>query len=151
MEALDVILYRAPLAQSLQLLLCLLLFCGGGECHGNFLSKLLPVRPRCPVTCVHTGLLHPEPAAGTLLQPSTSDVNPLVRSAWRQLQLVCSLFKPVLDNRESFPSELAWGLQFHLPTSSSHCPSAAPPMRGDNGGGTWMKPIEDAAPSCTTR
>ena len=120
-KVLDIILYKARLAQSLQLLPCLLLFCDGGEGRSNFPSEVPLVRLGCPVTCTDTGLLRLEPAAGTLLQPSTSKVDPLASSAWEQLQPICSLLQLVPDNRESLSSELRWGLQFHMPTNSSHC------------------------------
>ena len=80
MEAVYVVMYRSRLAQSLQLLPCLLLFYDGGEGRSNFPSEFPPIRPGCPVTCADTSLLRPEPAASTLFQPSTSDIDPLVWS-----------------------------------------------------------------------
>ena len=55
------------------------------KADGNFPSELPPVRPGSPITCADTGLLRPKPATSTLLQLSTSDVDPLVWSAWGQL------------------------------------------------------------------
>ena len=106
MEALDVVLYRASLAQFLQLLPCLLLLCDGREGRGYFLSEVMPIRLGCLITYMGTGVLRPKLVAGTLLQPSTSKFNPRVWSAWGQLQLVCSLFTPILDSGESFTNEL---------------------------------------------
>ena len=81
-EALDVFMYKANLAQSLQLFLCLFFLYDGRKGHSYLSSKLPPVCPGCPVTCTDTGLLRLEPAASTLLQFDTNKVDPLVWSAW---------------------------------------------------------------------
>ena len=52
-----------------------------------------------------------------------------------------------------FPVNFAGGSNFicpQAPPTAGTGPGAAPPMRGDNGGGTWMKLVEDVAPGYTT-
>ena len=76
------ILHKASLAQSLQLLPCLLLLYDGGEGCNYLLSELSLVHLERPITCMNTGLLYPKPTADTLLQLGASNVDPLVWSGW---------------------------------------------------------------------
>ena len=112
-EVLDVVLYRASLAQSLQLLPCLLLLSDSRECCSYLPSEL-------PLICLSPPWILVFSTLNQLLAPFSNLVL-IMLSAWEQLQLVCGLFQLVLDSGESFPSELRWGFQFHIPTSSSHC------------------------------
>ena len=52
-----------------------------------------------------------------------------------------------------FPMNFARGSNFicpPAPPTAGTSPNAAPPLHGDNSGGTSIKLVEDAAPGCTT-
>ena len=120
-ETLNVILNGARLAHAFQLFPCLFFLRDRRESRCYLLSELPPVRPGCSVACADIGFLCSEPATGPFFQPGASNVNPLVWSARRQLQLVCRFLKPIPHSGKSLACEFCWGLQLHVPTNSSHC------------------------------
>ena len=82
---LDIILHIAHLVKSLEQFLGLFFLCNGGGGCDDFLGEHLLSQPIDMPTLLYLHFLSMEPAIGSFFQPCTSNRNPLVWSAQRQL------------------------------------------------------------------